>query len=109
MPATSLLPTKLTPAGVTALTPVACDIVNGNETRNLVGLVLVFQNTDAGAQTVAFTSKANVAGFAVAGQTVSLAAGAIKHVGNLPASVFGDVLSFTASNVNVKVAAYQAS
>jgi hypothetical protein len=109
MAATTLLPTKLTPAGVTALTPVACDVANGNEVRNLPGLVLVFQNTDAATQTAVFTSKANVAGFAVAGQTVSLPAGATKHVGNLPAAVFGDVISFTASNVNVKVAAYQAA
>jgi hypothetical protein len=85
-------------------TSVACD-VTGNTVAN--GGNLILELTNSGASTYTVTVPAN----AVDGNTVtpisySLSAGETIKVGGWPPSIYGQTLTFTASNVAVKYVAY---
>lgn len=86
-------------------TPVACDNVNGNSASNGGTLILELTASAGGTVTVAFPNK--VDGQAVTPLTYTLTGAQTKIAGGFPVSIYGNVVTFTASASTITVIAYQ--
>lgn len=106
-PITAVKPTDPKAGGTAPMTPVACDVTNGNSIPNNAGLMLRFKNTDAASRTVTFTTPATVSSHTVEDPVINLAAGASRDFSKLPVNAYGTTLEFTASSALVTVEAYQ--
>lgn len=95
-----------TPDGIAPMTEVAADPTNGNAVPNS-GTVLELRNSDTAAHSVTFDTPAQVSGYSVADETVSIAAGDTIRFGGWPQSAFGSRVVFTADSDLVMIAGYR--
>jgi hypothetical protein len=109
MTATALpLPTLVTRAGVTAVTPAAMDAVNGNTFLNDGHTGLEITNSDSSTHTLTIHLAYLVDGQAAASRVVTITAGVTKRYAKIPVKEYGAKVLLTVDSALLKAATYRA-
>lgn len=106
--ATPITVTDITRTGIADPAEVTGDTVVGNECTNDGRVVLRVRNAHATVpQTATFITPGSIDGLAVTDRALSVPAASTRWIGPFPAAIYGTLLVFNSSTVDLKYSAFK--
>jgi hypothetical protein len=109
MPRTQITTTVPARTGTAWPSATACDVANGNYTKNNGHVFIYADNTGGAPYTLDFTVQQKVDGITPDFSAVSITNGTQKIFGPFPVAIYGDELQYNGENAAVEIIAIQAS